>query len=253
LQKKDPSHPAGKRKEIENVMKKARQASPNEYWDKKLLEAEEKDPGRWKHSGYKKMYVNGVRKSRSRSPVMRNPVSPAPVRRRTPERYAARPKSPPPPPSRYARKSPPPPRVDMKAKEMAYRPKPRQMSPPPKVKSANAYPSHRIAQNPPPHQARTPSISSCSDSQCSGCSSDADDRRVIEPKRRYDRHGPTNRIRTLSVEEVEHISSKKNKIREPSPKRRHLKRPASPPSRREISSPVPVKKKDKSDKVSDTQ
>jgi hypothetical protein len=228
-------------------MKKARQASPNEYWDKKLLEAEEKDPGRWKHSGYKKMYVNGVRKSRSRSPVMRNPVSPVPVRRRTPERY--RPKSPP-PPARYARKSPPPPRAEMKAKEMAYRPKPRPMSPM-KAKPPNAYPSqHRVPPNPTPHQARTPSISSCSDSQCSGCSSDEDDRRVMEPKRRYDRHGPTNRIRRMSIELVEHISSKKNKVRENSPKRRHLKRPASPPTRREITSPVLAKKKDKSDKVS---
>lgn len=237
----DPSHPAGKRKEIDNVMKKARQASPNEYWDKKLLEAEEKDPGRWKHSGYKKMYVNGVRKSRSRSPVMRNPVSPVPVRRRTPERY--RPKSPPPPPARYARKSPPPSRAEMKAKEMAYRSK-RPMSP--KVKPSVYQTQHKVSQSHPSHQARTPSISSCSDSQCSGCSSEDDDRRVVESKRRYDRHGPMNRVRGMSVEEMEHL--KKNKVRELSPKRRHLKRPASPP-RREISSPVPVKKKDKVDKA----
>jgi NF-kappa-B-activating protein len=95
----DPSHPAGKRKEIDNVMKKARQQPANEYWDKKLLEAEEKDPNRWKHSGYKKMYVNGVRKSRSRSP-RKTPVSPrprhipqSPLKRRlsrTPERYKPR-------------------------------------------------------------------------------------------------------------------------------------------------------------------
>lgn len=138
---KDPSHPAGKRREIDNVMKKARQQPANEYWDKKLLEAEEKDPGRWKHSGYKKMYVNGVRKSRSRSPIMRKtPVSPrsryghippqSPVRRRlsrTPERY--RPKS---PPLRYARKSPPLPRGDLKPKDPIYRTK-RPLSPPSKV------------------------------------------------------------------------------------------------------------------------
>lgn len=122
-------------------MKKARQQPANEYWDKKLLEAEEKDPNRWRHSGFKKLYVNGVRKSRSRSPVMRKtPVSPrsrhipqSPVRRRpisrTPERHDRyRPKS---PPLRYARKSPPPPRNDMKPKE-AYRPK-RPISPPTKV------------------------------------------------------------------------------------------------------------------------
>lgn len=114
-------------------MKKARQQPANEYWDKKLLEAEEKDPNRWKHSGYKKMYVNGVRKSRSRSPIRKTPVSPrarhippqSPVRRRlsrTPERY--KPRS---PPARYAREM-------IKPKEM-YRGvnKGRPISPPPKV------------------------------------------------------------------------------------------------------------------------
>lgn len=134
----DPSHPAGKRKEIDNVMKKARQQPANEYWDKKLLEAEEKDPNRWKHTGYKKMVyeggrVNGARKSRSRSPMVRKtPVSPrsrphmpqSPVRRRmsrTPERSERyRPRS---PPARNAR--------EMKPKEM-YRPmKGRPISPPP--------------------------------------------------------------------------------------------------------------------------
>lgn len=119
-------------------MKKARQQPANEYWDKKLLEAEEKDPGRWKHSGYKKMYVNGVRRSRSpgsqgmirKTPPQRHMQQMPnnyPVRRRvpTPEKY--RPKS---PPLRYARKSPPQPRNDLKSKEIPYRPK-RPMSPPP--------------------------------------------------------------------------------------------------------------------------
>lgn len=43
----DPSLPAGRRREIDTVMKKAR-ASPNSnaYWDKKLLEVEAKDPNR---------------------------------------------------------------------------------------------------------------------------------------------------------------------------------------------------------------
>lgn len=54
----DPSLPAGKRREIDNVMKKAR-ANTNDYWDKKLLEVEEKDPNRWRHTGYKKMYIQG--------------------------------------------------------------------------------------------------------------------------------------------------------------------------------------------------
>lgn len=39
-------------------MKKAR-ANTNDYWDKKLLEVEEKDPNRWRHSGFKKMYIEG--------------------------------------------------------------------------------------------------------------------------------------------------------------------------------------------------
>ncbi|KAL9697248.1 hypothetical protein quinque_000689 [Culex quinquefasciatus] len=104
----DPSHPAGKRKEIDNVMRKAR-AFPNETWDKKLLEAEEKDPNRWRHTGFKKMYIEedasssdsdagpqrpppgrygngggggppGRRsRSRSRSPMMRHRRSPSPL------------------------------------------------------------------------------------------------------------------------------------------------------------------------------
>lgn len=69
-----------------------------------------------------------------------------------------------------------------------------------------------------------------------------------------DRHGPVNRMHPMSPDEVEHISSKKNKIREISPKRRHLKRSASPfeKSRREIAPPV-AKKRDKTDKVNNNQ
>ncbi|XP_017839758.1 serine/arginine repetitive matrix protein 1 isoform X2 [Drosophila busckii] len=40
-------------------MKKARANTTNDYWDKKLIEAEEKDPNRWRHTGYKKMYIQG--------------------------------------------------------------------------------------------------------------------------------------------------------------------------------------------------
>lgn len=102
----DPTLTIGKRKEIDNVMKKARAgASTNEYWDKKLLEVEEKDPNRWRHTGYKKMYIEGEsssdsedsyhnnkRKSRSRS--RNRKISPSsPIRRRSPERRRS-PKSP---------------------------------------------------------------------------------------------------------------------------------------------------------------
>lgn len=135
----DPSHPAGKRKEIDNVMKKARQQPANEYWNKKILEVEEKDPNRWKHTGFKKMYVNGVRKSRSRSP-RKVPVSPrprhipqSPVRRRlsrTPERREYKPRSPPP---RYAREMP-------KPKEVYRTGKIRPISPPPKVSTNAGFP-----------------------------------------------------------------------------------------------------------------
>lgn len=162
--------------------------------------------------------------------MRKTPVSPkprhfpqSPVRRRfsrSPERHI-RPKSPP----RYARKSPVPQRNDLKMKEM-YRSKPR-MSPPPK--------------------ARTPSVSSCSDSQCSGCSSD-EDRRIIESKksshRLVDRHGPVNRS-ALPLSPDEHMS-KKIKLKE-----RHAKRPTSPTiekSRRQIASPSPTKRKEKTDK-----
>lgn len=115
-------------------MKKARQQPANEYWDKKLLEAEEKDPNRWKHTGYKKMYVNGnpIQSRKSRSPIRKTPISPriirhpqSPIRRRmsrTPDRYR----------ERYARKSPP--RVtEMKSNKEMYMRAKRPMSPPPKV------------------------------------------------------------------------------------------------------------------------
>jgi hypothetical protein len=54
----------------------------------------------------------------------------------------------------------------------------------------------------------------------------------------------------MSPEEIDHLS-KKNKVREMSPKRRLLKRPVSPlaEKRREIALP-PAKKRDKGDRVS---
>lgn len=123
----DPKLMAGKRKEIDNVMKKAR-ASTNDYWDKRLLEAEEKDPNRWRHTGFKKMYIEGDsssdsdrepnkfrynngasgsnRKSRSRSRNRRTPPT-SPLRRRSPNVPVdvRRPRSP-----EIRRRSPPDPR-----------------------------------------------------------------------------------------------------------------------------------------------
>lgn len=247
----DPSHPAGKRKEIDNVMKKARQQPTNEYWDKKLLEAEEKDPNRWKHTGYRKMYIphgNSERKSRSRSPMRKTPLSEpqprggprhipqSPVRRRisrTPERH--KPRSPPP---RYN------PREMVKPKEV-YRGAKRPVSPPPKV-SLCAAASYETQMMQFPQAARTPSISSCSDDSCSVCSSD-DGRRVIEKSRMPERyHGPMNRM--VDTDRL----AKKSKLKTAlSPKRRHLKRPVSPEKlrRAEPSTPTPTKKKDKTEKV----
>lgn len=113
-------------------MKKARQQPANEYWDKKLLEAEEKDPNRWKHTGYKKMYGGNPNQRKSRSPIRKTPISPrvvrqpqsSPMRRRmsrTPDRYR----------ERYSRKSPPR-ATETKIKDVYVRAK-RPMSPPPKV------------------------------------------------------------------------------------------------------------------------
>lgn len=78
-------------------MKKAR-AGGNNFWDKKLLEVEEKDPNRWRHTGFKKMYIeresssesedfrscNRARNSRSRSRNRKSPTKTrvSPSRRR---------------------------------------------------------------------------------------------------------------------------------------------------------------------------
>ncbi|XP_063976707.1 serine/arginine repetitive matrix protein 1 [Diachasmimorpha longicaudata] len=74
---------SSKRKEIDNVMRKARESHQSSYWNKKLLEAEERDPNRWRHSGYKELYVgsNSGETSRNhprspRSPRPRSPYSP---------------------------------------------------------------------------------------------------------------------------------------------------------------------------------
>ncbi|XP_017768137.1 PREDICTED: serine/arginine repetitive matrix protein 1 isoform X2 [Nicrophorus vespilloides] len=168
----DPSLPAGRRREIDNVMKKAR-ASPNSntYWDKKLLEVEAKDPNRWRHSGYKSMYLDGSsspssgRRSRSRSPTGRR----SPPGRRSPA----------------GRRSPRSPPTSSRRSPLARRPSPR--SPP-----TSSRPHPRMPRSP-PHmhksaQRRSPSassVSSCSDDSCSVCS----------PKNR----GARSRSRSFSV------------------------------------------------------
>lgn len=70
-----------KRKELDNVMRKAREFQSN-YWNKKLLEVEEKDPNRWRHTGFKEMYIGGASSGSSRNP------------QRSPRQRGLRPRSP---------------------------------------------------------------------------------------------------------------------------------------------------------------
>uniref|UniRef100_A0A6B2EDZ0 Uncharacterized protein n=1 Tax=Phlebotomus kandelakii TaxID=1109342 RepID=A0A6B2EDZ0_9DIPT len=189
----DPSLAAGKRKEIDNVMKKAR-ASTGEYWDKKLLEAEEKDPNRWRHSGYKKLYIEGDsssedsdvdyrgysrrasrsrsrgRRSPPRSPEMRRRPSSPDARRapRSPEMRAKRPRSPAEPPLR--RRSPRSPRSPPRSPMHDVRRRSPGMH---KSKASQMMVRPKRPPSPPPKPTRSPSkssLSSCSDDSCSVCS-----------------------------------------------------------------------------------
>lgn len=79
---------SGKRRELDSVMRKARE-SQSSYWNKKLLEVEERDPNRWRHSGYKELYVGGTT---SGEPSRGHPRSPRSPRPRSP--HIPRPRSP---------------------------------------------------------------------------------------------------------------------------------------------------------------
>ncbi|EDW60805.1 serine/arginine repetitive matrix protein 1 isoform X1 [Drosophila virilis] len=149
----DPSLPAGKRREIDNVMKKARANTTNDYWDKKLIEAEEKDPNRWRHTGYKKMYIQGesssgeserdaAQASYSRYPGAPANSGPPPAasssarygRSRSPHsrsrsRLRKSPPLSPPPPSHARRRSPPP--QFMERRGVMSPPSPHHNGPPP--------------------------------------------------------------------------------------------------------------------------
>uniref|UniRef100_A0A8D8S8H2 Uncharacterized protein n=1 Tax=Cacopsylla melanoneura TaxID=428564 RepID=A0A8D8S8H2_9HEMI len=107
-----PSPP--RRREVDNVVKKARKetsGSQRTYWDKKILEAEEKDPNRWRHSGFKELYLEdpnaaGASKkdrdssrSRSRSPLPRR-SPPGRSYKSPPPSNKSRPKKPMTPPPR---------------------------------------------------------------------------------------------------------------------------------------------------------
>ncbi|XP_055641342.1 serine/arginine repetitive matrix protein 1 [Toxorhynchites rutilus septentrionalis] len=239
----DPSHPAGKRKEIDNVMRKAR-AFPNETWDKKLLEVEEKDPNRWRHTGFKKMYIeddpsssdserggrfgNGPPPRRTRS---RSPRSPPPRHRRSPSppmrKRRPLPVSPSPPPMRRRPSSisPPPPEPMLKRRprspppRMMRRPSPQEFhrkspfsaggSPrrgPPRRMSPGPPPRARAKRppSPPPKISRSPSITSCSDESCSACSID-DRHHRLRPRTSRSISGSRPRLRVASPPSA-HIS-----------------------------------------------
>lgn len=154
----DPSLPTGRRKEIDNVMKKARN-NPNDYWDKKLLEVEERDPNRWRHTGYKKLYVEGekISRSRSRSPSRgRRPSPPHPMKYRgSPPVRDPRQRSPP-----LLKRPKSPQEAYMRRKPMPPSPRRKPLSPPPKPRPPYRPPS-------PPHSKRSPSVSSSSSSSSS--------------------------------------------------------------------------------------
>ncbi|KAG5889283.1 hypothetical protein JTB14_007045 [Gonioctena quinquepunctata] len=245
----DPSLPAGRRREIDNVMKKARaQKSPNSgvFWDKKLLEVEAKDPNRWRHSGYKSLYIDGDgssspsssgRRSRSRSPASfgrRSPRSP-PMRRSSPYGRARSPRSPPPrgsrsssppamrrrsPPGNYrssmvasGRRSPP------LASARSSRPMMRPRSPPSPSRGPASSSRHNAVKR---RSISNSSISSCSDDSCSVCS----------PKAHRNHR---SRSRSLSPPRMRKAPVK---VAPPPPKPRARPRPPSPSPPRRIAKPT---------------
>lgn len=157
-------------------MKKARQAPHNEYWDKKLLEVEEKDPNRWRHTGYKKLYggggngeSSGSDRDTQRDKFRYNGAqrkSRSPVYRRSPPRGGGLRRSP-------AKRSPI--RKPRSPVEI------RRRSPLDNIKSAQMkrplnYRTHATVSkrppSPPSPKARSPSVSSGSDDSYSGASDD---------------------------------------------------------------------------------
>lgn len=69
----EPSKDSSNQKSSHNYKQEARRDSQRQkhYWTRKLVEAEEKDPQRWGHSGYKELYPEEFEKKtmkRARSP-----------------------------------------------------------------------------------------------------------------------------------------------------------------------------------------
>ncbi|CAH0403798.1 unnamed protein product [Chilo suppressalis] len=178
----DPSNPAGRRKEIDNVMKRARQASPGS-WDRKLLEVEEKDPNRWRHTGYKQMYLNGsgsVSPRRSRSPRPKRSRSPLPRRSRSPRVSRSPRRSRSRSPRREQRRSP---RRTPIRRSPIVPPRRRSRSPRPRARPPPRAPV-RPPSPPDPRKSSGSgsSVSSCSDESCSVCSAKNKKTAPIPPK-----------------------------------------------------------------------
>ncbi|XP_050511323.1 serine/arginine repetitive matrix protein 1 isoform X2 [Diabrotica virgifera virgifera] len=240
----DPSLPAGRRREIDNVMKKARaQKSPNSgvFWDKKLLEVEAKDPNRWRHSGYQSLYIDGSsspssngRRSRSRSfghgssPATGRRTSPTSMRRTSPAMYGGRsarsPRSPRSPPPRSTR-----------SRSRSSSPHARRRSPPPSYRRhvpGGGRPRSPPSPRDPPssrHLKRrsvsNSSISSCSDDSCSVCSPKAH-RNARTRSRSF---SPRPRKQPPKVVSPPPKSRVRQRPPSPSPVPKRVPRPTTPP------------------------
>ncbi|XP_071051184.1 serine/arginine repetitive matrix protein 1 isoform X2 [Onthophagus taurus] len=226
----DPSLPAGRRREIDSVMKKAR-ASPNSstFWDKKLLEVEAKDPNRWRHSGYKSLYLDG-----SSSPSPRRTRSRSPVTRRSPRS----PRSPPSRRSPIGRRSPrsPPRRSPMSRRSPITRRSPigrtstgRRSSPPRRPGRPRSPPTHKCRRSP-----SASSVSSCSDDSCSVCSPKHHNRHAHRSRSRSPAPRPRGKVpvKTRSPPSSS-VKSSRSRPRpaspSPSPPPRRVPRPMTPP------------------------
>ncbi|KAK6624168.1 hypothetical protein RUM43_004519 [Polyplax serrata] len=156
-----------RRKEIDNVMKKARRegVAQSQYWTKKLLEVEEKDPNRWRHSGYKELYgEKSSSRSKSRSPGVKRPLSSKP---RTGPRSPPLPSSSSRPRGKSRSRSYSPPRNVSGKSASSSRPpaRGRPHTPPSKpLSKSGGRPKS------PGSGSGSESVSSCSDESCSVCS-----------------------------------------------------------------------------------
>ncbi|EEB16604.1 conserved hypothetical protein [Pediculus humanus corporis] len=189
-----------RRKEIDNVMKKARRegtTGQSQYWNKKLLEAEEKDPNRWRHSGYKELYgEKSSSRSKSRSPGGGGKRSlPSKPRQGMLLLFRTGPRSPPLPSSSSSRlrgksrsRSYSPPRNTSGKSSSSSRPHARgRPHTPPTTKPVSKTSGGRPKS--PCSGSGSESVSSCSDESCSVCS----------PKHGRRKNSVRSRSRSFSV------------------------------------------------------